>query len=53
MQRMLDRGEYRIYDFYPDVRVNYIDMEKHRCEWKRALLNVNTPEEFNRIKGWK
>ncbi len=51
MQRMLDRGEYRIYDFYPDVRVNYIDMEEHRWDWKRALLNVNTPEEFDRIKG--
>ena len=53
MRDMLERCEYRIYDFYPQVRTRYLDMEEQPFEWRRPLMNVNTPEEFNQIKKMK
>lgn len=53
MQAMLERKAYRIYDFYPQVRTNYINVEDQPIEWRLCLANVNTPEEFNRIKERK
>lgn len=50
MREMLERNEYRIYDFYPQVQVLYINMENQSLEWRRSLMNVNTPEEYGRIK---
>ncbi len=49
MHEMLERHVYRIYDFYPDVRVCYLNMEDHFPKWRRSLMNVNTPEEYHRI----
>jgi molybdopterin-guanine dinucleotide biosynthesis protein A len=47
---MLKRGEYRIYDFYPQIRVRYLSVEELPLGWEWSLLNVNTPEEYHSIK---
>jgi molybdopterin-guanine dinucleotide biosynthesis protein B/molybdopterin-guanine dinucleotide biosynthesis protein len=49
MERMLARGEYRIYDFYHQVRVRYLDADTLPAGWERALRNLNTPEDFCRM----
>lgn len=53
MRDMLDRKAYRIFDFYPQVQVCYLNMEGRDLEWRRSLMNVNTPEDYYRIKERK
>lgn len=50
MAGMLARGDYRIYDFYDQVRVRYLDAEILPPGWQRALFNLNTPEDLRRMK---
>ncbi len=52
MQRLLEAGNYRVYDFYPEVAVRYVEAEElwRVADEERALLNLNTPEEFAMIK---
>lgn len=50
IQDMLERGEYRIYDFYPQVRVRYLSVEELLSGRKWSLMNVNTPEEYHSVK---
>ena len=49
MEAMLARGEFRIYDFYNQVRVRYLAAEELPAGWERALINLNTPEDLRRI----
>lgn len=50
MKDMLDRKEFRIYDFYPLVRTRYLGVAELPARWQSSFVNVNTPEEYNRIK---
>lgn len=50
MERMLAREQYRIYDFYNQVRVRYLDPAALTVGWERALLNLNTPEELRSLE---
>lgn len=50
MEAMLQRGEYRIFDFFPHVRVHYLDVEQGPAHWQRALFNLNTPQDLIRLK---
>lgn len=50
MEEMLRRGDYRIYDFYPQVRVHQLDVQILPADWQRALLNINTPEDLRSLK---
>jgi len=50
MRDMLERKEYRIFDFYPLVRVRYMHAVELPPDWRWSLMNVNTPEEFNSLK---
>ena len=50
MKDMLDRREFRIDDFYPRVRMRYLDAAELPADWQNSFLNINTPEEYNRIK---
>jgi len=50
MEKMLRQGDYRIYDFYPQVSVHYLDVQNFSADWQRALLNLNTPEDLRRLK---
>lgn len=49
MEEMLARGDYRIYDFYDQVHVCYLDAAILPAGWQRALLNLNTPEDLRRM----
>jgi molybdopterin-guanine dinucleotide biosynthesis protein A len=50
MRAMLEVGNYRIYDFYPQMRVRELTEAEMPAGWDRALRNVNTPEDYQRIK---
>jgi molybdopterin-guanine dinucleotide biosynthesis protein A len=51
MLRLLESGNFRIYDFYPEVRIRYVDeVELRRADPSgKGLVNVNTPEEFRSL----
>jgi molybdopterin-guanine dinucleotide biosynthesis protein A len=53
MRDMLERQEYRVYDFYPHVRARYLHVEELPSDWQWSLMNVNTPEEYERLKERK
>lgn len=50
MREMLERGHYRIYDFFPQVRVRELTDRELPAGWERSLRNVNTPEDYRQIK---
>jgi len=52
MKELLESGNRCIYDFYPRVRVRYVQDREiaHLNSDGRAFLNVNTPEEFEKIR---
>lgn len=55
MRRLLESGNLRIYDFYPQVRVRYVPSEEmaQLDEEGKSFVNINTPEEFALLgKGW-
>lgn len=49
MEAMLQQQQYRIYDFYQRIAIRYVDPEQLPTGWERALINVNTPEQFSQI----
>lgn len=49
MERMLTRGDYRIFDFYQQVRTTYIDVQMLPVAWTRAFMNLNTPDDLRRM----
>ena len=49
MEEMLARGACRIYDFYEQMQVRYLDAEELPPDWERSLLNLNTPEDLRRM----
>ncbi|MBT1076341.1 bifunctional molybdenum cofactor guanylyltransferase MobA/molybdopterin-guanine dinucleotide biosynthesis adaptor protein MobB [Geobacter grbiciae] len=53
MERMLREGNYRIYDFYPEVRTRYVEQAElaDLVTPARTFVNVNTPEEFETIRN--
>lgn len=50
MQEMLERNHYRIYDFYPRMRTLELDMSDFPADWERSLWNVNTLDDYLRIR---
>lgn len=52
MKGLLESGNRCIYDFYPQVRVRYVQDREiaHLNRDGRAFMNVNTPEEFEKIR---
>ncbi len=51
MKSLLEAGNYRIYDFFADVRTLYVDegdLERLHVDGA-SFANVNTPEEYRRI----
>jgi molybdopterin-guanine dinucleotide biosynthesis protein A len=53
MKDMLEKDEFRIYDFYPLAHVRYLSVQEFPSNWQWLLMNVNTPEELERIKEKK
>jgi molybdopterin-guanine dinucleotide biosynthesis protein B/molybdopterin-guanine dinucleotide biosynthesis protein len=50
MEEMLERGEYRIYDFYQRIHIKFIDWHQLPDNWEETLLNINTPEQLQQFK---
>lgn len=50
MRSMLEEGHYRIYDFYGQMHVCYVEETELPPGWERALVNVNTPEEYRKAR---
>lgn len=50
MEAMLRNNEFRIYDFYQRIRVNYLDWLDLPSNWERSLMNVNTPEQLHQLE---
>lgn len=50
MEEMLQQGQYRIYDFYQRINVYYLDWQQMPDDWERSLLNINTPEQLERLQ---
>lgn len=53
MRELLESGNFCVYDFYPQVRVRYVpaaQLAPYDRDGK-ALLNVNTPEEYDAVMG--
>ncbi|OGU08009.1 MAG: molybdenum cofactor guanylyltransferase [Geobacteraceae bacterium GWC2_58_44] len=53
IKRLLDRGEFCAYAYYPEIRVRYVPPDELAPFDRdgRAFLNLNTPEEFAKIGG--
>ena len=52
IRALLDSGDFCAYAYYPQVRVRYVPYEElaHLDRDGRAFLNINTPEEFAKLK---
>jgi len=50
MEQMLRQNQYRIYDFYQRIRIRYLDPPQLPRDWKRSLININTPDQLASIK---
>ncbi len=54
MKRLLESGNYCVYDFYPQVRLRVVPTGEftHLDKDGRSFMNVNTPEEFDQLTKW-
>jgi molybdenum cofactor guanylyltransferase len=52
MRGLLEKGNMRVYDFYPQVRVRYVRGEElaHLDRDGKSFVNINSPEELERIR---
>jgi molybdopterin-guanine dinucleotide biosynthesis protein A len=52
MRELLESGNFCAYGYYPNVRVRYVQGEElaHLDRNGRSFVNVNTPEDFERIR---
>jgi molybdenum cofactor guanylyltransferase len=52
MKGLLESGNMRVYDFYPQVRVRYVQGEElaHLDRDGRSFMNINSPEELEKIR---
>lgn len=49
MRRLLAAGNPRIFDFFPEVTVHYLDPPQLPPDWETALTNLNTPADLDRL----
>lgn len=50
VEESLDQGHYKMMRFLDQLKVKHIDVNEKIFDVKRILSNVNTPEEFQRLK---
>jgi len=50
IRQMLEEGRFRIVDLYPRMRVTTLECQSLSLDWQKALSNVNTPEDFRRLR---
>ena len=49
MEAMLRQNQFRIYDFYQRIAIRFIDPPELPDGWRRALININTPEQLAQL----
>ena len=49
MEAMLQQQQFRIYNFYQRIKIRYLDESQLPPGWEKALHNINTPEDLERI----
>jgi len=49
VQTQLETGRYRITDFLQQIDVHYVDPDRLPSEWRRALVNLNSPADLARL----
>jgi molybdopterin-guanine dinucleotide biosynthesis protein A len=52
MRHLLEQGNYRVYDIYPEVTVRFVSAEELNLvtDLEHSLLNINTPAEYAKMK---
>ncbi len=50
MELMLSQNQFRIYDFYQQIAIRYLDPPELPDGWRRSLININTPEQLALLK---
>jgi len=50
MEEMLQRKQYRIYDFYRRINISCLEWHQMPDDWERALMNINSPEQLNLLE---
>lgn len=52
IEQALREGKYKVIDFYPQVRVNYVNDKLLRdlADTERAFFNVNTPKDLHQAR---
>jgi molybdopterin-guanine dinucleotide biosynthesis protein A len=52
MRRLLEQGNYRVYDFYPEIDVRIVGALELNLvtDIEYSLLNINTPDEYAKVK---
>lgn len=52
IEQALQAGRYKVVDFYPQVRVNYVNetLLRKLADTERAFFNVNTPTELHQAR---
>ena len=50
MEAMLRSNQFRIFDFYQKINVQYLDWHEMPGDWQRSLLNINTPEQLEQLR---
>jgi len=50
MAEMLQKGQYRIYDFYQQLNIHFLDWHQLPDDWQRSLQNINTPDQLARVR---
>lgn len=50
MEQMLRNNQLRIYDFYQQIAIRFIDPPQLPDRWQRSLININTPEQLAQLE---
>ncbi len=49
IKQQLEEGNFRVFDFYDQVKIRYLEEDELPPDWQRTLANVNTPEELDAL----
>ncbi|MFO7766820.1 MAG: molybdenum cofactor guanylyltransferase [Pelovirga sp.] len=50
MEQMLQRKNYRIYDFYDRIRTRFVDTVEMPAGWETSLINLNSPQDLQQLQ---
>ncbi len=50
LERLLQEQKFRIHGFFELIKVNALDPSDYVTDWQKALSNLNTPEDLQRVE---